>query len=42
MRGAIRLLNTLLVAPVTTKPAVALAGLGAGLDLGVLVRSLTA
>jgi hypothetical protein len=26
MRGAIRLLNTLLVAAVTTKPAVALAG----------------
>ena len=31
MRGAIRLLNTLLLASVTTKPAVALAGFGAGL-----------
>jgi hypothetical protein len=31
MRGAIRLLNTLRLAAVTTKPAVALAGFGAGL-----------
>jgi hypothetical protein len=41
MRGAFRLLDTLLLAAVTTKPAV-VAGFGAGLGQGVLVRSLTA
>jgi hypothetical protein len=42
LRGAFRLLDTLLLAAVTTKPAVALAGFGVGLDRGGLVRSLTA
>jgi hypothetical protein len=32
----LRLLNTLLLAPVTTKPAMGVAGFGAGLGQGVL------